>query len=329
MATTQKDIARAAGVSQTVVSDVLQGRPRGRVSPETRERILEAARRLRYQPNASAQALRSRHSRQVVYLTTQADADRFGALGERIIGGLARALAERHYRLLLEVAPSHEAAPGLLRELAGAGVCDGCVVRALEGASDLWSPLKQVDCPCVLVGQCSDPELPSVAHDAPGMIRAALRHLAARGHRHIGFVIGPGKGDYHRLVHRVWEQTAPEFEINPRERVLRSADRSEAQAAAGEWLRADPGPTAVICLNERAGVGVSRAVQAADRGLEKDFDLVILSDVANAWLYEPGTWYFATDPAGIGQRAGEELLRMVEGNLPSGTVRILPQLKRL
>ena len=60
MSITQKDIAREVGVSQATVSDVLYGRPRGRVSADTRKRIMETARRLGYRPNASAQALRTR-----------------------------------------------------------------------------------------------------------------------------------------------------------------------------------------------------------------------------------------------------------------------------
>src|SRR5262245_17792783 len=122
MPATQRDIAREVGVSQVTVSDVLHGRPRGRVSAATRQRIMETARRLGYRPNASAQALRTRQSRQIVYVTTQ-EADRqFDALGESLIGGLARELAERDYRLLIEVAASPQQEVAALEARVSAGV---------------------------------------------------------------------------------------------------------------------------------------------------------------------------------------------------------------
>ncbi|RLC59635.1 MAG: LacI family transcriptional regulator, partial [Chloroflexota bacterium] len=45
---TQRQIAREAGVSRTAVSLVLNNVPGVRISPETRQRILEVARRLNY-----------------------------------------------------------------------------------------------------------------------------------------------------------------------------------------------------------------------------------------------------------------------------------------
>lgn len=50
-ATRQADVAREAGVSQSTVSMVLGGAAEGRrISPETRRRVLDAAKRLRYTP---------------------------------------------------------------------------------------------------------------------------------------------------------------------------------------------------------------------------------------------------------------------------------------
>lgn len=56
---TLRDVAAAAGVSVQTASHVLAGTKTARVSAQTRERVQEAAKALRYEPNRSAQAIRS------------------------------------------------------------------------------------------------------------------------------------------------------------------------------------------------------------------------------------------------------------------------------
>lgn len=58
---TSRDVASAAGVSQSTVSYVLSGKRF--VAPETRARVEEAMTELGYQPHASARALKSSKSR--------------------------------------------------------------------------------------------------------------------------------------------------------------------------------------------------------------------------------------------------------------------------
>src|SRR5262245_415512 len=55
------DVARLAGVSQQTVSRVLNHSPH--VSPDTRERVLDAVRKLAYRPNRVARALVTGRSR--------------------------------------------------------------------------------------------------------------------------------------------------------------------------------------------------------------------------------------------------------------------------
>ena len=56
---TSKDVAQRAGVSRTTVSFVLNNVDGVQISPETRQRVLQAAAELNYIPDASAQSLAS------------------------------------------------------------------------------------------------------------------------------------------------------------------------------------------------------------------------------------------------------------------------------
>lgn len=65
---TLKEIAREAGVSGALVSYYLNGGGKGRMREETRRRIDEAIRKLKYHPNRLARSLRTGRSRSIGFL---------------------------------------------------------------------------------------------------------------------------------------------------------------------------------------------------------------------------------------------------------------------
>ena len=92
-AATLADVGRAAGVSKMAASLVLNSAGAGsRVSPETRERIIEAAKALRYRPNVAAQALTNGRINTLGLAAVLADGKPDSAFLE-IFGGLLAAAA--------------------------------------------------------------------------------------------------------------------------------------------------------------------------------------------------------------------------------------------
>src|SRR5690348_9509447 len=90
------DVARAAGVSPTTVSHALNGR--GQVDARTRERVIQAARELRYRPNRHAQHLRTGGGHTIVLVSSMpfaiaAGASRLGFLMEIAAVAAAAALS--------------------------------------------------------------------------------------------------------------------------------------------------------------------------------------------------------------------------------------------
>jgi DNA-binding LacI/PurR family transcriptional regulator len=68
---TSADVARRAGVSRATVSFVLNQRSDKRISPQTQEAVLQAARELSYQPSSAARVLRSGRSEVVMVLVPE------------------------------------------------------------------------------------------------------------------------------------------------------------------------------------------------------------------------------------------------------------------
>src|SRR5258708_36271401 len=103
MSVTAKDIARQLQLSQPTVSRILNGDPKHRVSPSTRERVLEAARRLGYQPNAVARSLR-RGRTDIIGLYSNHDYDVRNDFVGTIVGALQRICEQGRLDLLLHSA---------------------------------------------------------------------------------------------------------------------------------------------------------------------------------------------------------------------------------
>ena len=74
------DLARAANVSKTTASRVLNGAPN--VAPETRARVLAAIERIDYRVNVAARSLRTTRSFLVGYLVPAVANDVFGRFAE-------------------------------------------------------------------------------------------------------------------------------------------------------------------------------------------------------------------------------------------------------
>ncbi|HHX13085.1 MAG TPA: LacI family transcriptional regulator, partial [Clostridiales bacterium] len=102
--TTIKDIAQAAGVSCTTVSNVIHGRS-GRVSAETISRINEAIDTMGYVPNMSARSLVSSSSKVIGIISHLAPHNNESIVEDpfhsAFIGSIERTLSDNGYYLML------------------------------------------------------------------------------------------------------------------------------------------------------------------------------------------------------------------------------------
>src|SRR5262249_9985874 len=123
---TIKDVARAADVSPGVASNVLGGNrnPAIRVSPDTQQRVRDAAATLGYRPNALARSLQRRRTHTLLLAMYSLPNITQSAFHPEVRDGvLARSIA-RGYDLTVHAVRKEDAEkPGVL----GDGRADGCL----------------------------------------------------------------------------------------------------------------------------------------------------------------------------------------------------------
>jgi DNA-binding LacI/PurR family transcriptional regulator len=183
---TSFDVARVAQVSQSAVSRAFT--PGASVSELTRRKVLEAARKLGYRPNAHARSLITKRSRIIGVVLSYLGNLFYPAALER----LAERLQRDGYHVLLFI--NHNAnADELVAEILQYHV-DGIVLAAATLSSGLARQCADASIPVVLFNRVMADDkrntVSSVRSDNVGGGRAVARYLAEAGHQRIAYIAG-------------------------------------------------------------------------------------------------------------------------------------------
>lgn len=279
------DVAALAGVSASAVSRVLSGDVTLRVSPDTRERVVAAARRLAYVPNHAARSLRTSRSRTIALVVP----DVTSAVFAELAGGAESEAASRGLAIVLARAERLTDGSDWLRQMVGEARIDGVILQLPDGppAIDLDS-LAIGATPIVVINSIDRGPLSTVVLDDAAGIRTAVEHLRAAGHTAIGFVGGHQSsatgqrreagfraviGEAGLPIHNQW---VTDFGYSG----------SDGRAAMGALASQEALPTALVVANLNAALGVLAAIHARDLRVPTDISIVALHDV---W-YADATW---------------------------------------
>lgn len=310
---TSADVAREAGVSRTTVSFVLNDRPGHTIPEATRERVLEAARRLDYRPHASARALASGHSGIVLLaLPDMPVGDGVGRFAEE----LAAALADRgltlvtHFagvdgRSLQDVCAAVDASAVI-----GLSAFDEATVRALRG----------VGVRAVVPG---DDDVPAMR----GVGRLQARHLIERGHRRLGYALPVHPGHLPMARHRLRGVAAACAAASLEPPVAVGVDL-EVDAAARAVRRWVSGAVTGVCgFDDETALAVLAGAREAGVAVPDGLAVVGAGDIPGAALALPSLTTVAFDLREAGRRRAEAVAAGLAGRAPAfGSARVGPDL---
>ena len=298
-ATTIKEVAARAGVSVATVSRALNGI--GPVRKATYDRVMEAARALKFVPHSGARSLSTRTTHTVGLIMPELHGEFFS----EVIRGADLAARRRGYHLIVSGSHSNR------DEMAA-------VVRAMRGRVDgllLMSPELALDgiirdlpasMPLVTVNATTK-RFPSVTIDNRGGSHAVVAHLAALGHERIAFIGGPpGNADAIERLRGYRESCdAQTIVCSPELEIAGDFSESSGYAAAVEILALHPRPTAIFAANDAMAIGAMFALREKGVDVPGDIALVGFDDIPIARYVTPRLTTVTVAIAELGRRAFE------------------------
>lgn len=313
---TIREVAKAAGVSATVVSRVLNNRPGVYASAATRSRIFEAAESLSYRPSASAKALSTGRTMQLAISTADASLQA-GNPGQlwRILG-FTDAAAEAGYRVVLM--PSHQAVPDVkeMRRLLSANAVDGFCLFAEQFTPEIREALHEFEARYVILGDPGIDDEPQVDIDNFAYSYDSVRWLASLGHSRIAlaefadFPGGPGQ-PHHQKVISGYRAAMDVHCGGYREEWILKTRTTTAQERV-QLIRGENPPSAVIVAGLFDGIIWDYSLRT--NGIRVPEEAVILSYISTleSVYLEPGVAYHAHDLRKMGSEAGRLLIEWIE-----------------
>lgn len=299
------DVARAAQVSRTTVSRVLNGR--STVDPDLVERVESSMRELDYRPSETARNLSLGRTNTVAVVVPDLGNPMFQA----ILRGVTRAAARDGYQVL--VADTQEVAGGERRVAIDARRrCDAlllCAPRMPEG--DLDDVLRTAH-PVVLVNRAaSDGAVPQIAMDYHHAIQVLADHLIELGHRRILYLGGPVTSASNQLRLRGIadaERRHPDVRFDRRE--VGSSLDAGAEIAEDVLLSE---ATAVIAFNDLVAIGLLSRLDELGIAVPERLSVVGVDDIPFARYSRPHLTTVSVPQDSLGELAWDRLRDALAG----------------
>jgi LacI family transcriptional regulator len=305
------DVARAAGVSKSTVSNVI--RSVEGVTDETRRAVIAAIQQLGYRPNAVARQLAHRHTRIFGVIV--------GDLGNPFHAGMAkhveREAASRGYATMftntLGDRDIEAAAIEMMLEHRVAGIVflaysrPGAIRTLLEGKL-----------PVVFVG-CSEGWADSVVAADRSGAQIATEHLIGLGHRRIAYLTTPlveerdnrsRLAGYREALRRASLDVGPIVSWHPH---VPGTLPSPPSSPLAEIFAGDDPVTAVFASNDLAAIDLIDVADSVGLAVPEDLSIVGFDDAGIAGLSRISLTTIAQPQQQLVRLGAQALLDRIEG----------------
>jgi LacI family transcriptional regulator len=317
---TINDVAKAAGVSVSTVSKVVNGRYD--VAPGTSRRVLGVVEELGYETSLVASSLRRQRTNVIGILVAE-----FESFSVELLKGVSTAASGTGYELLAysgRVADENRTGweRRSLSRLAGT-LIDGAIIVT----PTMVTPTTSI--PVVAIDPHSGPGGPStIDSDNVGGARMATGHLIELGHRRIAHIRGRGDLASAQLREVGYRESLEEAGIGFDPALVRDGGYQAALTAeaARELLSQPNRPTAIFAANDISALGVLKVAGELGLRVPEDLSVIGFDDIPEAASSTPPLTTVAQPLHDLGAQALHMLIELLDGHQVPGHVQLAAEL---
>jgi DNA-binding LacI/PurR family transcriptional regulator len=305
------DVARRSGVSISTVSHALNGK--GRLSEETRARVLRAAADLGYAANPSAASLRTGQSSLVAIQISPSEGTSLvpnSSYFNELLNGASAAAVNAGVPLVVLPRELDESA------LVSLGISRGIVVDP-TGSEPLVDYLLR-NGTLVTTGRLPDSVLAdyegavvaSVDNDAKAVTRAALRHLVNAGYRCPAVLTSPVAASFFRDCVEEAQSWSRKHDRVIRFARIKDENESAARRAVASLLQRHPEIDCLFTTSEVGAIGTLTVARERGHRVPENFGVIAGNDTSMLKHSSPSISAVDLHPGQLGRVAVETLLTL-------------------
>jgi LacI family transcriptional regulator len=324
---TSLDVAKAAGVSRTTVSMVLNNVKGAQISDETRQLVIKTAGQLGYVPNAAAQALVSNRSQTVgLVMARQSHHIIADAFLNLILDGMLKSVHKHGMRLLIEIVePKHQQETYM--HLARAKHIDGLVLAGVRQDDEGIDTLIREGIPVVLIGSLPEANICMVDVDNRAAAYKATAHLIHLGHTKIACITNAAL-EFSAPAERLagYRDALAAAGLTFDERLVRCGDydMQSGYQQMNDLLEAAIPFSAAFVASDVVAHGAISALQGRDFRIPGNVAIVGFDDVPFARYMEPPLTTINVPAQQMGELACETLIGCISSGDLSPQRLVLP-----
>jgi LacI family transcriptional regulator len=276
-----KQLSQHLGLSQTTVSRALNGFPE--VGESTRQRVIEAAERFHYRPNASARNLATGRARAIGLVVSPNHHHLIDPLFTDFLAGVAERAAATEMDVLVSSIVGDEA--GAYRRLARTRSVDAVILSAPTVEDPRLALLEELDLPAVVHGRTESPvPYAYLDIDNRSAFEKATGLLADIGHRRIALINGEAPLSFASHRRSGWEEALSARGLPVAEELVLGAAMTEENGyrLARRVLELESPPTALLCSSIFLALGAMRAARDSGLSIGRDLSLIAHDDGVEA-----------------------------------------------
>lgn len=303
---TIKDVANHVGVSICTVSRALANK--NYVKPETRERVLQAAKELGYEPNHMAKSLREGNTHTIGLIMP----DIGDMYYPKIAKYIERYFSEKGYMILLCNADKDIEKEVRLAEMLKSRGVDGVLVWSSFQKIDHFKSFAKSNIPYVFVNRDFKQEHCVPCDNFYGGY-SMIHHLIEKGHRQICAIFPSFENPVRKECYEGVVQAAKECEDCHIEYVfdLQSMQVSPEQVEA--QLARKVRPTAFFAANDMLAISLYSAIQKCGLRIPEDISVMGYDNISITSMLNPPMTTFEQTESELAKAAVDALLALITG----------------